>query len=269
MADSDVGAVLGAVKLRPDELVSLLISTYNEDVVIGSDGLWTDELRSLLVVDSNSDSGTILGAGKLRPCELASLFVSVLNKDVVLRSDVFWEDAPTSSTVSKLDSVAVLGDGRLKADEVISLMENIRTSSVELAELSGTEEMALLDKSGISIDEVVGVGILSLPSTELEAPESMLSNCMELGSCVDLEAVGNDVESSSTLLVVDGTRAEDDESSGVLRSVMDEGDGPVLLDSVISVPSEIYNDGGSSEGSCEIVGCAGSVMTMSRDKAGI
>lgn len=57
------------------------------------------------------------------------------------------------------------------------------------------------------------------------------------------------------LISVDGTRSEDDESSNEPESEKDEADDwdSMPLESVLSAPWE----GGSKEGSSEVVGCTG------------
>lgn len=94
----------------------------------------------------------------------------------------------------------------------------------------------MLDESGIPIDVVTGAGILSLLGIEAEVSNPLLSDGMELDSCVELMRAGLVVVSDSTLLSLDKSRPEDDESSDGLKSEEGEADGwdSTLLDSVVS-----------------------------------
>lgn len=191
--------------------------------------------------------------------ELKSPPVSRNDRESVVNDGEPWMDELTSTLVSILDSSSVLGNEELRTGELTSLALRERTSLVEVLKTSELDEEATtLDESGISIGVVTGSGILSLLGIEAGVSNSLLSDGVELDSSVELMRAGL-VVSDSTLLSLDKSRPEDDESSGGLKSEEGEADewDSTLLDSVVSASLEEYDNEGSSEGSSEVVDCSG------------
>lgn len=87
----------------------------------------------------------------------------------------------TSLLVSIFDSSSVMGDNRLRTEDLTSLVVRTRSSLMDALKTSGPDEgTALLDEPGISIGVVTGAGILSVPRVEAEVPKSLLGSCIEL-----------------------------------------------------------------------------------------
>lgn len=66
-------------------------------------------------------------------------------------------------------------------EELTSLVVKTRSSLMDVLKTSGLDEgTALLDESGMSIDVVIGAGIISVLRVEAEVPKSLLISCIEL-----------------------------------------------------------------------------------------